>query len=101
MASRADSRTGRSRRSQLDAGQIQRLLARALSGDVVSRIGVAHDARGWIVPQHALDALGCSVRAVADDDDACVLRIAHTDAAAVMQRYPGGAGGRVQQGVEE
>src|SRR5207248_9530846 len=53
-----------------------------------------------IVPQHALDAPGGGVRAVADDDLARVLRIAHADAAAVMKRDPRGAACAVEERIE-
>ena len=50
--------------------QVQALLARACDRDLVAGVGMAHDAGGRVVPQHALDALGRGVGAVADDDHA-------------------------------
>jgi hypothetical protein len=74
---------------------------RQVARGVVAGVGVAHHAGGRVVPQHALDALGGGVGAVADDDHAGVLRIAHADAAAVVQADPGGAAGGVEQRVEQ
>ncbi len=74
-----------------DAGQIQLILPGALKRFVVSGIGVAHHARGGVVPQHARDAPRRFGGAVADHHHAGVLRIADADAAAVMDRDPGGA----------
>ena len=61
---------------------------------LVARVGVAHDAGAGIVRQHALDAARALVGAVRDDLRAGVDRAADADAAAVVQRDPGGAGGR-------
>ena len=62
---------------------------------------MAHHAGARIVPQHALEAARRIIRAVADDDHAGMLRIAHADAAAMMQRNPGGAARRVEQCIEQ
>jgi hypothetical protein len=68
---------------------------------LVAGVGMAHHAGGGVVPEHALDALRRRVGAVADDDHAGVLRVAHADAAAVVQADPGGAAGGVEQRVEQ
>ncbi len=83
------------------ASQVETLLAGAVDGDVVAGIGVAHDAGGRVVVQHAGEAAVGVVGTVADDHHAGVLGEAHADAAAVVQRHPGGAGGGVEQGVEQ
>ena len=61
---------------------------------VVARVGVAHDARARVVGQHALEAERAVVGAVGDDLGAGVDRAADADAAAVVDRDPGGAGRR-------
>ena len=67
----------------------------------IARVGVAHDAGAGVVPQHALEPPRGIVGAVGDDHHAGVLRIAHADAAAVVERDPGRADGGVEQGVEQ
>ena len=62
---------------------------------------MAHDAAGGIVPQHALQASGGIIGAIGDDDHAGMLRVADADAPAVMDGYPSGAGGGVEQGIEQ
>src|SRR5207248_8068173 len=54
-----------------------------------------------IVPQHALNALRGRRGAVADDYLARVLRIAHADTAAMVERDPGGAARAVQERIEQ
>ena len=81
--------------------QLQPLLLRAFDGFGVAGIGVAHDARAGVVPQHAGDAGVGFFRAIADDHEAGVLRVAHADAAAVMERNPGRAAGGAEQRVEQ
>src|SRR6478672_8226897 len=68
--------------------QLQPLLLRTLLGDVVARIRVPHHARARVVPEHARNALVGGFRAIAHDHHARVLRVAHADAAAVVQRDP-------------
>src|SRR3546814_5601684 len=80
--------------------QVEALLAGAVDGVLVAGVGVAHDAGSRVVPQHALDSFRGGLAAVADDDHAGVLREAHADAAAVVQRHPGGAAGGVQRSEE-
>ena len=63
-------------------------------GDLVARVGVAHDAGAGVVPQHALEPPRGIVGAVGDDDHSGMLRIAHADAAAVVERHPGRAATR-------
>src|SRR5476651_794339 len=87
--------------SALDHRQVQALLFGAVDSDLVTGIGVAHDACGRVVVQNAGDALGGFVSTVADDDHARVLREAHAHAATVVQRNPGRAAGGVEQGVEQ
>src|SRR3546814_5294485 len=51
--------------------------------------------------QHAGDAPVGGFGAVADDDDAAVLGVAHPYPAAMVQADPGGAAGDVEHGVEQ
>ncbi|MOA56388.1 hypothetical protein D3C78_1803580 [compost metagenome] len=62
---------------------------------------MAHDAGGRVVMQDAGDTLGGFIGAVTDDHHSGVLGEAHADAAAVVQRHPGGTAGGVEQGVEQ
>jgi hypothetical protein len=57
--------------------------------------------RARAIPQHALDAARGIGGAVADDHHAGVLGAADADAAAVVDRHPGGAEGAVQQRVQQ
>src|SRR6187551_1469460 len=70
-----------------DHRQVQSLLARAVDGDVVAGVGVAHDPGAGVVPQHALQPPRRVVGAVGDDHHSGVLRIAHADPPAVMERH--------------
>ena len=58
---------------------------------VIAGVGVAHDAGGGVVPQDAFEAARGIVGAVGDDHHAAMLRIAHADAAAMVERDPGRA----------
>ena len=62
---------------------------------------MAHHASAGIVPEHARNAPVGGLGAVADDDHTGVLRIAHADAAAMVQRNPGRTTGDVEHGVEQ
>src|SRR5688572_33320718 len=75
------------------AWQVEIVLLRRVDGEIVARIRVAHHARGRIIPQHACNALRGGLGPVANNHDTGVLRESHADAAAVMQRHPGGARG--------
>src|SRR5690606_11651639 len=55
---------------QVQRGQVQAVFARGVLGDVVSGVGVAHDAGGRVVPQHAFQTSGGFFGAVGDDDHA-------------------------------
>src|SRR5471030_3009778 len=81
--------------------QVQTLLLGAVDRDLVTRIGVTHNAGRRVVVQDASDTLGRFVRTVADNHHARVLGEAHADAAAVVQGNPGRAARGVQQGVEQ
>ena len=52
------------------------MLARAFEREVITRVGVAHDAGRGVVPQHAPDALGRRGGTVAADTDRAVPLIA-------------------------
>src|SRR5471032_2384033 len=81
--------------------QVQSLFLGAVDRDLVTRIGVTHNAGRRVVVQDASDTLGRFVRTVADNHHARVLGEAHADAAAVVQGNPGRAARGVQQGVEQ
>ncbi len=87
--------------SSEDSRQAQALLARAVERDVIARIGMAHHARGRVVPEHVRQAAGRVRRAIGHHHHAGMLAEAHADAAAMVQRDPGGAACRVQQRVQE
>src|SRR5258706_6314409 len=80
---------------------IELLLPCDLDRLFIPRIRMPHHAQRRIVPEHALDALRRRGSAVAHDHQARVLRVAHADAAAMMEGNPRRAarGGeeRVQQ----
>ena len=77
------------------------MLAGTFDGDLVTRIGVAHHAGRGVVPQHALESPAAVCAAVAHDHHAGMLRIAHADAAAVMERHPGRALAQFKQRIEQ
>src|SRR5690606_11095913 len=87
--------------SKSDHRQLEPLLLRALPGDFVAGIGVAHHAGAGVVPQHALDAAVGLDAAVADDDHAGGLAVTHADTAAMVEAHPGGAAGDVEHRVEQ
>jgi hypothetical protein len=60
------------------------VLACAIERDVVTCVGMPHDAACRVVPQHAFDPSCRRLCAVAHDDHAGVLRVADTHAAAMM-----------------
>ena len=62
---------------------------------------MADDAHAGIAGQHALEPPVGLGRAVGDDHHAGVDRVADADAAAVVDRHPGGAGGGVEQRVQD
>ena len=77
------------------------MLPRTFLGNFIARIGVAHDTRRRIIPQHPLDARFRSIGTVAANDQTGVLREAHADATTVMEGYPGSATRSGQQQVEQ
>ena len=77
------------------------MLARAPHRVFITRVGVAHDTGRWIIPQHACQTRIGFRRAITHNDNAGVLRIAHANTTAVMQRHPGRTTSRVQQRVEQ
>lgn len=78
-----------------DHWQIEMIFAGAVDGDVIAGIGVSHDAGSWIVKQHARDPRVGFVGSIAADHDARMLRVAHTNAAAMMEADPSRAAGRI------
>src|SRR5258708_20233352 len=87
--------------SSAQARQVELVRPRAIDGEVVGGMGVSHHAGGGIVPQHAADALGCLWCAITDNHHAGVLRKAHADAAAVVQRHPGRAARAIQKRIQK
>src|SRR3546814_6237127 len=81
--------------------QLQPLLLRTSLRNLIPCIRMPHHAGARVVPQHAGDAPVGGFGAVADDDDAAVLGVAHPYPAAVVQADPGGAAGDVEHGVEQ
>jgi hypothetical protein len=65
----------------------------------IARVGMTHDPRRRIVPEHPLDAARSLWSSVGYNHHACVLRIADTDASAVMQRDPCGPAGTVSSAL--
>ena len=59
------------------------------------------DADPGVAGQHALEPFVRVTRAVGDDHHAGMQRVADADAAAVMDRHPGGAGRCVEQRVQD
>src|SRR5690606_20555284 len=96
-----DQRFDERRQSASQHRQLQAPVLRAFDRDVVARIRMAHDTGAGIVPQHAGDAGVGFPAAVADDDEAGVLRIAHAYAAAVVEADPGRAARGIEQGVQQ
>ena len=84
-----------------DGGQVQPLFSRTFQRLFIARIGVAHNARRWIIPQHPFETPGGILGPVGNDDHPSVLRKAHADPAAMVQADPGRAAGRVEQGIEQ
>ena len=76
------------------------ILAGAVDCDFVAGIGMAHNASGWVVEEHAFDSRVGFVSAVAADHDTGMLRVAHADAATVMEADPSRAAGRVEQSIQ-
>src|SRR5258707_6875606 len=86
---------------QGQAWQIESVDAGTCNRTFIARIGMTHDPRRWIVPKHTLDAARSLWRSVGDNHHAGVLRIADSDASAVMQRDPCGPAGTVEQRIEQ
>ena len=74
---------------------------RAREGLGIARVRVADHARPGVRREDALETRGGRIRAVRDDDHARVHRIADPDSAAMVDRDPRRAGGRVQHRVQE
>ena len=62
---------------------------------------MTHYAGAGVVPQYARDTPVCFFATVADDHEARVLRIAHADATAVVDGYPGRPARRIQQRIQQ
>src|SRR3546814_2117595 len=80
--------------------QLQPLLLRTSLRNLIPCIRMPHHAGARVVPQHAGVAPVGGFGAVADDDDAAVLGVAHPYPAAVVLADPGGASGDVELAVE-
>ena len=88
-------------RKTLDRRQIQALFFRAILRDLITGIGMAHDARARIVPEYTADTFGGFRRSVGHDDLAGMEGVSHADTAAMMEGDPGGAGGGVEERVQQ
>src|SRR5690606_27701009 len=84
-----------------DGRQAQPLFARAVERNFITRIRMAHDTGGGIVPKYPLDPLCCRIGAIATDHHARVLREAHADTAAVMQADPSRPAGAIEKCVQQ
>src|SRR3990167_8446883 len=80
--------------------QIEALLLGAIDSNLIAGIGVAHHPGARIVTQHAAETSTGFWRTVGHYDHTGMLRVAHADAAPVVQRYPGRAACGIQQSVE-
>ena len=67
----------------------------------IAGVHVARDADAGIVGEHSLDACGHFFCAVGDDDLARVLRVADAHAAAIVNRNPARAAGRIEQSIQQ
>src|SRR3990167_5112592 len=85
----------------IDHGQVQALFPRAVTGDLVARIGMPHHAGARVVPKYARQAPVGRLGPVGHDDHAAVLAVAHAHAAAMVQRHPGRAAGDIQHRIQQ
>src|SRR3546814_16730601 len=76
-------------------------LCRYIGDEVVARRRMTHGGVAGIVPEDTSGPPLRIVGSVGDDYHAAMLRIAHASAAAMVERYPGGAGCGVEEGVEK
>ena len=77
------------------------MLASANNRLLVSGIGMAHYPGGRIIVQDPGQAMVCCLTTIANDDHAGVLRIADTNAAAMVERNPSCTAGTVEQGIQQ
>ena len=96
-----------SKRSNLDSVSHPRSMVSqsqsvsALDGGGVSRVGMAHDASAPGRSRERAPAARGLRASVGHDHEAGVLRVAHADAAAVVERHPGRARGTIQQRIQD
>ncbi len=89
------------RKVLLEEREVEFLLMRTLDRNIVSRVGMTHDTRRGIIEEDSFDPpIGFS-STIATKHDPGVLREAHANTAAMMQRNPCGAAGRVEQRIEQ
>ena len=67
----------------------------------VPRVDVPDHAHARVVGQHAGNARGGFIGALANNDHPGMLGVAHADPAAMIQRYPGRAADGVTQRVQQ
>src|SRR5260370_1183994 len=82
-------------------GNADSLLFGELAGLFITGIGMSRDADAGVVGQDALDALGHGVCAIGHGYLSGVLRVADSNAATIVDRYPGCAACGVKHGVEQ
>ena len=85
--------------SKLDRTEVETVLTGAIFSDFISRIGMAHDTAGRVVPQHPFYTRRGGIAAIAADHEPGMLGVTHADTATVVERYPGCATRSTQQQV--
>src|SRR5215216_4745396 len=70
-------------------------------GDLVSRVGVAHNSHTGIRGQHAREASSSFRRSIGDDNLTRVLAISHPYAAAMMEGNPSSTANRVDHCIKD
>jgi hypothetical protein len=76
-------------------GYIEPFLDGASSSIFITSVRMTGNTRGRIVPQNTLKSAVRLWCAVGNNNDTCVLRIAHANATTMMDRHPGGSTGSI------
>src|SRR3954453_23615312 len=79
--------------------QVQAVLPCARYRCFIAGIGMSHDTRSRIVPQHTLNATCGGWRSITDNDDARMLGVANANTAAVVDGHPTGAASCIHQRI--
>src|ERR1035437_8825421 len=88
-------------KATLQPGPLDAVRLGEADGLGIAGIGVANYAQAGVAGEDPFQAAIHLCRAVGHHDHAGMLRVADADAAAIVDAYPGGAGGGVHQGVEQ